>query len=64
MIAFAVVIVYGGAVLASNVLPRWVGWVSIIYSLGGLVHLAVTQTSYQVMQHAVLIVIGILLLVL
>lgn len=37
MLTFAAVLAYGGAVLNTRVLPRWVGWVTIVYTLLNLV---------------------------
>jgi hypothetical protein len=33
MLTFAAVLAYGGAVLNTRVLPHWVGWVTIVYTL-------------------------------
>jgi hypothetical protein len=33
MLTFAAVLAYGGAVLNTHVLPHWVGWVTIVYTL-------------------------------
>lgn len=62
--AFVALAIYGGAILATSLLPHWAGWASIIFALGGLAHLALTRDSYPVSHHVMLIVIGVLLLVL
>jgi hypothetical protein len=36
MLTFAAVLAYGGAVLNTRVLPHWVGWVTIVYTLFNL----------------------------
>lgn len=64
VVAFVALALYGGAILASSLLPSWAGWVSIIFALGGLTHLAITRDSYPVLHHPMLIVIGALLLLL
>jgi hypothetical protein len=37
ILAFSVLAAYGGAILSTRVLPHWIGWLAIIYSLAGLV---------------------------
>lgn len=43
ILAFVALACYGGAVLSTHVLPRWVGWVLLVYSLAGLGLTGVTQ---------------------
>ncbi|MGO8948747.1 MAG: hypothetical protein ACLQUY_14065 [Ktedonobacterales bacterium] len=63
ILAFVALAFYGGAVLSTRLLPHWVGWLLIAYSLAGLV---VTGTSSgnvpPFLQHVVPILLGILLL--
>jgi hypothetical protein len=63
VLAFVALACYGGAVLSTQVLPRWVGWVLIVYSIAGLGFTGVTQGNVPpFLQHLMPIVIGILLL--
>ncbi len=60
--AFSALIAYGGAVLATRVLPHWVGWLAIVYSLAGLGLFALTDNAPPVSHHLVPILMGALLL--
>jgi hypothetical protein len=63
ILAFSVLAAYGGAVLSKRVLPHWIGWLAIIYSLAGLVLAGVTAGNVPpFLHHLVPIVIGVLLL--
>jgi hypothetical protein len=61
-LAFGGVLAFGGAILATNLLPHWLGWATIIYSLGGLAIHTITHDSLPVMHHLMPLVIGIALL--
>jgi hypothetical protein len=60
--AFSALALYGGAILASRVLPRWIGWIAIVYGLAGLGLFAYTHDIPPFLHHLLPIVIGSLLL--
>jgi hypothetical protein len=62
VLAFAGVLAFGGAILATNLLPHWLGWATVIYSAGGLVILAIARDALPVMHLLMPLVIGIVLL--
>ncbi|WIG59973.1 MAG: hypothetical protein OJF49_002721 [Ktedonobacterales bacterium] len=62
ILAFAGVMSFGAAILATNLLPHWLGWATLIYSLAGLTLLAITRDSLPIMHHLMPFVIGIILL--
>ena len=63
ILAFIALICYGGAVLSTGVLPHWVGWLSIVYGLGGLGLTGITGGNVPpFLQHLMPILLGILLL--
>jgi len=62
ILAFGGMMAYGGAILATNLLPQWLGWAAIIYSAAGLVILAFTRDALPIMHHLTPFVIGIVLL--
>lgn len=63
ILAFSALAAYGGAILSTRVLPRWVGWLSIIYSLAGLVLAGFTAGNVPpFLHHLVPILTGVLLL--
>jgi hypothetical protein len=63
ILAFSALAAYGGAILSTRVLPHWVGWLSIIYSLVGLVLAGFTAGNAPPFLHHLLpILIGVLLL--
>jgi hypothetical protein len=63
ILAFVALICFGGAVLSTDVLPHWVGWLMIAYALAGLVLTLVTGGNVPpFLQHLVPILVGILLL--
>jgi hypothetical protein len=53
---------YGGAVLSTRTLPRWIGWFAIVYSLAGLGLYAYSHDVPPLLHYLLPIVIGILLL--
>ena len=53
---------YGGAVLSTRVLPHWVGWLAIVYSLAGLGLVGVIGDADPFLHLVLPLVIGILLL--
>ena len=63
ILAFSALAAYGGAMLSTQILPQWVGWVSIIYSLTGLGLLGFTGDAPPFLHHLMPLLIGILLLV-
>ncbi|HEY7339475.1 MAG TPA: hypothetical protein VH591_01220 [Ktedonobacterales bacterium] len=62
ILAFGGMMAFGGAILATNLLPHWLGWTTIIYSAVGLVILAITRDALPIMHHLMPFVIGIVLL--
>jgi len=63
ILAFSALAVYGGAVLSTRVLPHWVGWLSIVYGLAGLVLAGFTAGNVPPFLHYLMpILIGVLLL--
>ncbi len=63
MLTFAAVLAYGGAVLNTRVLPRWVGWVTIVYTLLNLVAAGFAGGNAAPFVHYLMpMVMGILLL--
>jgi len=62
VLAFAGVMAFGGAILATTLLPPWLGWATVIYSLAGLAILAITRDSLPAIHHLMPLVIGIVLL--
>jgi hypothetical protein len=63
ILAFSVLVAYGGAILSSHVLPHWVGWLAIVYSMAGLVLAAFTGGNVPpFLHHLGPILIGVLLL--
>ncbi len=61
-LSFAALLAYGGALLTTRVLPRWVGWLTIVYALAGSGLLAYTHDFVPLFHYLLTIVIGILLL--
>ncbi len=61
-LAFAGVAAFGGAILATHLLPPWLGWATVVYSLTGLVILAITRDALPAMHHLMPLVIGVVLL--
>lgn len=62
ILAFAGVMAFGGAILATSLLPHWLGWATIIYSAAGLILLALSRDSLPVIHLLMPLVIGIVLL--
>ena len=63
ILAFSALAAFGGATLSTRVLPHWVGWLAIIYSLAGLVLAGLAAGNVPpFLHHLILIVIGVLLL--
>ena len=62
ILAFGGIMAFGGAILATNLLPHWLGWAAIIYSAAGLVILAITRDALPIMHHLMPLVFGIVLL--
>ena len=61
VLAFVGVMMFGGAILATSLLPHWLGWAAIIYSAGGLILLAITRDALPIMHHLMPLVFGIVL---
>lgn len=62
ILAFGGMLAFGAAILATHLLPLWLGWATIIYSAGGLILHAATRDSLPVMHHLMPLIIGIALL--
>jgi hypothetical protein len=63
ILAFSALAAYGGAILSTRVLPHWVGWLSIVYGLAGLVLAGFAAGNVPPFLHYLMpIVMGILLL--
>lgn len=62
ILAFSALILYGGAMLSTHVLPHWVGWLAIVYGLAGLGLVEVTGDADPFFHLVLPLVIGILLL--
>jgi hypothetical protein len=63
ILAFSALAAYGGAILSTRLLPHWIGWLSIIYALAGLVLAGFAAGNVPPFLHYLIpIVMGILLL--
>jgi hypothetical protein len=62
ILTFLAASAYGGALISTRMLPRWLGWVIILYSLAGLGLLAIARDVPPLLHYLLPIVIGILLL--
>ncbi len=63
ILAFSALAAYGGAILSTHVLPHWVGWFAIFYSLAGLLLAGFTAGNVPpFLHHLMPILIGVLLL--
>lgn len=61
-LCFGGVLLFGAAVLATALLPQWAGWVTLIYSLGGLILHTIKGDSLPILHHQMPTMIGIVLL--
>jgi hypothetical protein len=61
-LAFAGVLLFGAAILATPLLPHWLGWITIIYSVGGLAIHTITRDSLPIMHHLMPFLTGVVLL--
>jgi hypothetical protein len=62
ILTFTGLAIYGGAVLATGLLPSWSGWLAIVYGLGGLGLLAAIRDAPPFLQYLMPILLGVLLL--
>lgn len=62
ILTFLAAAAYGGALLSTRLLPRWLGWVIIVYSLFFLGLTAAFGDAPPLLHHLLPIVMGILLL--
>lgn len=61
-LAFGGMLLFGAAMLATPLLPLWLGWATLIYSLGGLALHTITGDSLPAMHHLMPTIIGVVLL--
>ncbi len=61
-LAFLAIAVHGGMLLQTRLLPKWVGWASIAWSLALLVVSLIALEYYPAFPHGMLLMVGILLL--
>lgn len=61
-LAFGGMLLFGVAMLATPLLPAWLGWATVIYSLAGLALHTITGDSLPAMHHVMPLVIGLVLL--
>ncbi len=62
VLAFLALAAYGGAVLSTHILPQWMGWLALVYSLAGLGLFAYAHDVPPLLHYLPPTVIGILLL--
>lgn len=62
VLTFGGLALFGAAMLASHLLPSWLGWLSIVYGLAGLVLLGVTRDSPPFLHYLPTLVIGVTLM--
>ena len=62
VLAFDGMLLFGGAILVTGLLPPWLGWATIAYSAAGLGILAAARDALPIMHHLMPLVIGITLL--
>lgn len=62
ILSFSGLVMYGGAVVSTGLLPQWAGWVAIVYGLAGLGLFAITRDTPPFAHYVVPLMIGILLL--
>ncbi|HEX9413097.1 MAG TPA: hypothetical protein VF916_06295 [Ktedonobacterales bacterium] len=62
LLTFSGVTAFGAAILATSLLPHWLGWAAIIYSVLGLAQLALTRDSLPALHSTMPLVMGIALL--
>jgi len=63
ILAYCALITYGGSMLSTRLLPRWMGWLAIVYGLAGLGLLGATSDVPPFLYYLLPMVMGILLLV-
>jgi hypothetical protein len=62
VLAFLALALYGGALLVSRLLPRWLGWAAMMYAVAGLGVLAYAHDFLPFGHYLALTVIGVALL--
>jgi hypothetical protein len=62
VLAFSALALYGGALLVSRVLPRWLSWTALLYGLAGLGLFVFAQDIPPLVHYLLPLVMGILLL--
>jgi hypothetical protein len=62
-LAFLSLAAYGGAIIQTGLLPGWVGWATIIFSLGLLLLMLVMGDTLPAFHYLPPLLIGILLLI-
>ena len=62
ILTFLAASAYGGALISTRMLPRWLGWTTIVYSLAGLGLFVALRDMPPLFHYLLPIVLGILLL--
>ena len=62
ILTFLAAVAYGGALVSTRLLPHWLGWVTIVYSLAWLGLTVAFGNAPPLLHHLLPIVMGILLL--
>jgi hypothetical protein len=62
VMTFAGLVAFGLAMVATSLLPGWLGWVAVGYALAGLALLAVTRDAPPFLHYLMTLAIGVALL--
>ena len=62
ILSFVGLMLYGGAILSTHMLPQWSGWLAIVYGAAGLGIFAIAHDAPPFMHYLTPIVFGVLLL--
>lgn len=63
LLAYGALVAYGAAILSTGVLPRWMGWLALVYGLAGLGLMGFTGNAPPFLYYLLPLVMGIVLLV-
>lgn len=61
-LTFFAAFMYGAALVSTRILPRWLGWVIMVYSLAGATAFAILSDMPPFVHHLLPIVVGVFLL--